>query len=256
MEQKLLEVCVDSFASAMAAIHGGADRLELCSALVVGGLTPSVALLDQIRKVSDIPVNCLMRPRFGDFCYDEAEISQMEAEIKVLKSHGASGFVIGVLREDGSLNVEVMKRLCDASRLECSPWISKINLTLHRAFDVCSDPFLTLKEAHDIGIDTILTSGQKNHCEEGADLIKELLQNPYGMHILIGSGVNASVIRRMREKYPLAVQFHLSAKKVEESRMVYRKKGVSMGLPSLSEFEIYRTDENAVREARKALYEQ
>ena len=92
-----LEVCVDSFASAMAALEGGADRLELCSCLLVGGLTPDVALLEQIRQRSDIPIRCLMRPRFGDFLYTPEEIQLMELQIPRLASAGANGFVIGCL---------------------------------------------------------------------------------------------------------------------------------------------------------------
>ena len=92
---KILEVCVDSYASAMAAIRGGADRLELCSALAVGGLTPSPALLSQIRNVSSIPIRCLMRPRGGDFLYTKEELSQLAMEIRLLKQAGADGFVLG-----------------------------------------------------------------------------------------------------------------------------------------------------------------
>ena len=100
----LLEVCVDSYASAMAAIQGGADRLELCSALSVGGLTPSAALVHQIRLVSDIRVRCLMRPRAGDFLYTKEEISQMVSEMEALKAAGTSGFVIGCLTPEGELD--------------------------------------------------------------------------------------------------------------------------------------------------------
>ena len=98
----ILEVCVDSYASAMAAIAGGADRLELCNALAVGGLTPSPVLLQQIREVSDIPVRCLMRTRGGDFLYTKEEIRQMAMEITMLKEAGADGFVIGCARQKGS----------------------------------------------------------------------------------------------------------------------------------------------------------
>ena len=125
---KILEVCVDSYASAMAAIAGGADRLELCSALAVGGLTPSPALLQQIREVSNIPVRCLMRTRGGDFLYTKEEIRQMAAEITMLKQAGADGFVIGCLDADGSLDAEAMKPLLEAA--------AGAGLTLHRCIDV------------------------------------------------------------------------------------------------------------------------
>ena len=99
---RLLEVCVDSYASAMAAIRGGADRLELCSALAVGGLSPSPALLRQIKAVSDIPVRCLMRTRGGDFLYTPEEIQQMAMEVELLSQ--ADGFVIGCLTPVGYLD--------------------------------------------------------------------------------------------------------------------------------------------------------
>ena len=108
---RILEVCVDSYASAMAAIAGGADRLELCSALSVGGLTPSAALLTQIRRVSGIPIRCLMRPRGGDFLYTPEEIEQMAMEMAVLREAGADGFVIGCLTADGKLDGNAMEPL-------------------------------------------------------------------------------------------------------------------------------------------------
>ena len=100
---KILEICVDSLASARAAIAGGADRLELCSALIAGGLTPYEALLRQIRQESDIPVRCLMRPRPGDFLYSPEEVEQMRQQILTLKEAGADGFVIGCLTAEGDL---------------------------------------------------------------------------------------------------------------------------------------------------------
>ena len=146
----ILEVCVDSYASAMAAIAGGADRLELCSALAVGGLTPSPALLRQIREVSDIPVRCLMRTRGGDFLYTREEIQQMAMEIAMLKDAGADGFVIGCLTADGDLDPEAMKPLLEAAEGS--------GLTLHRCIDVSRDLCKTYRDAAAMGIDTILTN--------------------------------------------------------------------------------------------------
>ena len=109
--KKLLEVCVDSLASARAAIRGGADRLELCSALAIGGLTPYPELLRQIRQESDIPIRCLMRPRAGDFLYAPEEIQQMAMQISVLRDLGADGFVIGCLTPEGNLDAQAMAPL-------------------------------------------------------------------------------------------------------------------------------------------------
>lgn len=245
---KLLEVCVDSYASAMAAIRGGADRLELCSALAVGGLTPSAALLRQIRRVSHIPIRCLMRPRGGDFLYTPEEIEQMALEIAILRSEGADGFVIGCLTADGYLDSEAMKPLLEAAE--------GTGLTLHRCIDVSRDPMKTYRDAATLGIDTVLTSGAAGNCTAGRDTIAvllELREEMQGPEVLIGAGVNAKVIETFRKELPLSRAFHMSGKTEIESGMRFRRKGVPMGLPGLDEWHIQMTGEAAVSAARAAL---
>ena len=220
----LLEVCVDSYASAMAAVRGGADRLELCSALAVGGLTPSAALLRQIRRVSSIPIRCLMRPRGGDFLYTPEGIEQMAMEIRELHLAGADGFVIGCLTADGSLDREAMKPLLEAA--------SGAGLTLHRCIDVSRDPVQTYRDAAEMGIDTVLTSGAAGNCVAGMETIRTLLtlrEEAQGPEVLIGAGVSAKVIER------------------------FRREGVPMGLPGLDEWHIQQTDEAAIQAAREIL---
>lgn len=248
MMATLLEVCVDSYASAMAAIRGGADRLELCSALAVGGLTPSAALLTQIRQVSSIPVRCLMRPRGGDFLYTPEEIQQMAMEIKELRQAGADGFVIGCLTPDGDLDHEAMKPLLEAAK--------GAGLTLHRCIDVSRDPMRTYRDAAALGIDTILTSGAAGNCLAGKDTITSLLRLrdvENGPEVLIGAGVNANVIAAFRSNCPNACAFHMSGKMEIESGMRFRRDGVPMGLPGLDEWHIQQTSEEAVRAAREVL---
>ncbi|MBR1972399.1 MAG: copper homeostasis protein CutC [Oscillospiraceae bacterium] len=244
----LLEVCVDSYASAMAAVRGGADRLELCSALAVGGLTPSAALLRQIRRVSSIPIRCLMRPRGGDFLYTPEEIEQMAMEIRELHLAGADGFVIGCLTADGSLDREAMKPLLEAAS---GAW-----LTLHRCIDVSRDPVQTYRDAAEMGIDTVLTSGAAGNCVAGMETIRTLLalrEEAQGPEVLIGAGVSANVIERFRRECPAARAFHMSGKTEIESGMRFRREGVPMGLPGLDEWHIQQTDEAAVRAAREVL---
>lgn len=244
---KTLEICVDSYASAMAAIAGGADRLELCSALAVGGLTPSAALLRQIRAVSEIPVRCLMRPRGGDFLYTPEEIQQMAMEIRALKEAGASGFVIGCLTPEGELDKSAMAPLLETAQ--------GCGLTLHRCIDVSRDPVETYRQAAALGIDTVLTSGGAGSCRAGAETIGNMLalRQELGTEVLIGAGVNAKVISFFREAFPEARAFHMSGKTEIESGMHFRREGVPMGLPGLDEWHIQQTDVEAVKAARSAL---
>lgn len=244
----LLEVCVDSLASARAAIQGGADRLELCSALAVGGLTPYADLLRQIRAESHIPVRCLMRPRPGDFLYTREELDLLCAQIAALKEAGASGFVIGCLDAEGRLDPDATGRLVRSA--------AGSGLTLHRAIDVSRDPLETYRAAAALGIDTVLTSGAAASCLEGQEVLAALLAERDrigGPEVLIGAGVSAGVIARLRAALPGARAFHMSGKIQRESGMRFRREGVPMGLPGLDEWHIQQTDARAVADARRAL---
>lgn len=246
---RILEVCVDSLASARAAVRGGADRLELCSALAIGGLTPYSALLEQIREESDIPIRCLMRPRAGDFLYEKEEILLMARQIGQLRRAGAEGFVIGCLTADGDLDREAMAPLLSAA--------AGAGVTLHRCIDVSRDPERTYQDAASLGIDTVLTSGGAGSCRAGMEVIGRLLtlRDAGGPEVLIGAGVNAQVIRSFRSRFPGASAFHMSGKQDLESRMRFRREGVPMGIPGFDEWHIQQTSEEAVRSARIALYE-
>ena len=245
MADFILEACVDSVESALSAAKGGADRLELCGSLVIGGTTPNPWLFQEIRKHTDIRIHALIRPRFGDFCYTDEEFILIREAVKEFRRLGAEGVVIGILKPDGTLNMEQMKRLMEDAE--------GMSVTLHRAFDVCADPYETMEQAISLGIDTILTSGQKNICTAGADLLKDPVEKSAGrITIQVGSGVNADVIRELQPKTG-ATAFHMSGKVTMDSEMEYRREGVNMGLPSLSEYEIWRTDEEAVRRARQVL---
>ena len=244
---RILEVCVDSYASAMAAIAGGADRLELCSALSVGGLTPSAALLQQIRRVSEIPIRCLMRPRGGDFLYTPEENGQMAMEMEILRKAGADGFVIGCLTADGELDGKAMEPLLKEA--------AGLGLTLHRCIDVSWNLEETYRRAALLGFDTVLTSGGAGKCLDGMETIGRLLEirdAENGPEVLIGAGVNAGVITAFREKLPPSRAFHMSGKTERESGMRFRREGVPMGLPGLDEWHIPVTSEEAIREALAA----
>ena len=244
----ILEVCVDSLASARAAIAGGADRLELCNALSIGGLTPYTQLLKQIRSESSIPIRCLMRPRAGDFLYTKEDIQMMAGQMEQLRRHGADGFVIGCLDADGNLDAQAMKPLLEAA--------SGAGLTLHRCIDVSRNPCVTYMDALKLGFDTVLTSGAANSCLKGMETIGVLLQmrDAYrGPEVLIGAGVNPGVIRQFRDQFPQARAFHMSGKSDIPSGMRFRREGIPMGIPGLDEWHIQQTDEQTVRAARAAL---
>ena len=236
--KKLLEVCVDSLASARAAQAGGADRLEFCSALAVGGLSPYPELLRQIKAECSLPVRCLMRPRAGDFLYTKDEIDLLWAD----------GFVIGALTPDGTLDKPAMAQLLDAC--------GDKPVTLHRCIDVSCDLAETYRDAATLGIDTILTSGGAASCRQGTAALAKMLalrNELQGPEVLIGAGVNAAVITELRAALPGARAFHLSGKKLVESGMRFRREGVPMGLPGLDEWHIQQTDTDAVRAAKAAL---
>lgn len=244
----LLEVCVDSLASARAAAHGGADRLEVCSALAIGGLTPYTELVRQIKSELSIPIRCLMRPRAGDFLYTPEELSMLRAQIRALREAGADGFVIGCLTADGALDEDAMRPLLGAC--------AGCGITLHRAIDVSRDPLETWRTAGKLGIDTVLTSGAAGSCLAGEETILRLLamqKAEGGPEILIGAGVNAAVITHFRSLSSDAQSFHMSGKADIPSRMRFRRDGVPMGLPGFDEWHTSQTSAEKVRAARHAL---
>lgn len=240
-----LEVCIDSAESALIAQEGGADSLEVCSNLVIGGTTPGASQFKQIRKTCDTELYVLIRPRYGDFLYTDLEFNIMKEDIRMFRELGADGITTGCLRPDGRLDLDRLKELKDSA--------GSLRFTLHRAFDMCRNPYEALEEAVSLGIDRILTSGQASVCTEGIKVLRELMaQAGERIEILVGSGVNAQVIRRLREELH-AGSFHMSGKRRMDSGMSYRKEGINMGLPGLSEFDILRTDLEEIRKAKTAL---
>lgn len=242
-----LEVCVDSVESALIAKEAGADCLEVCANLIIGGTTPGVSQFRQIRQSCDIALNVLVRPRFGDFLYTEAEFQMIEEDIQMFRELGADGVVIGCLNADGSLDLGRMEKL-----KACA---GQLHFTLHRAFDVCKNPYRTLEEAVALGVDTILTSGQAPVCTEGKEVLEKLIkQAGERIEILVGSGVNAAAIRRLSEEIH-ASSFHMSGKRIVDSGMAYRNENVNMGLSGFHEFDIIRADKEEIQRARQALEE-
>ena len=272
MNDYILEVCVDSVESARAAKAGGATRLELCANLIIGGTTPGYALFEQVKQETGLPIRVLIRPRFGDFLYTEYEYQQMCADIRYFADAGTDGVVIGSLNEDGSLNEAQMRGMIESTTGKCG-------ITLHRAFDVCADPIACYERAAELGIDTILSSGQKADALTGSKLLRKLVEMSGkkssgsistfgdaatkrqadtdcrltgGPTILVGAGIKADNIAEIAGMTG-AHAFHMSGKKILSSGMCYRNEHVHMGLDGISEFEIYRTDEEEIRRAVEIL---
>ena len=245
MKDYILEVCVDSVESAKEAVSGGADRLELCANLVIVGTTPGISQFKQIRRVCEVPINVLVRPRYGDFLYTDYEFQMICEDAAMFLDLGADGIVVGVLDPDGNL---------DRVRLETLRKIAeKGKMTLHRAFDVCRDPYEALHEAVDMGIDTILTSGQQDTCIKGKKLLEELAYLAAGhIEIMAGSGVDANAISCLMESSKIQ-SFHMSGKELTDSKMRYRKEGVNMGIPGMGEYHIYRTDSGKILRAKQVM---
>lgn len=241
----MLEVCVDSVESAIAAFKGGADRIELCSDLPVGGVTPSETLFRMIRKYTDLKIRVLLRPRFGDFCYSIYELEIMREDIQRFSELGADGIVTGVLTPQGSLDKEQMEIFIKDA--------GKMDVALHRAFDVCRNPLETMEDAISLGIKTILTSGQKNSAWDGRMLLKELQEKSNNrIEILAGAGIDTDTIVKLYKETGIT-SYHLSGKIKMESKMEFRNPQVSMGLPGFSEYEIWQTSQENVENARKVL---
>ena len=243
----ILETCADSVQSAIEAKKGGANRIELCSNLVIGGTSPGESLFRQVKEQTGLNVRVLLSPRFGDFCYDNYEFRMILDEVRMFRKLGADGIVIGILNSDGTLNMEQMKALVEEA--------GDMGITLHRAFDVCRDPYEAMEQCISLGSDTILTSGQKSSAWEGRELIKDLVKKSAGrIEILAGAGINPESIAKLAP-YTNAKAYHMSGKVVIDSRMEFRREGVPMGIPGFSEFEIWQTSAENVRKAVQVLQE-
>ncbi len=196
----LVEICANSFQSASNAEHAGAHRIELCAELAVGGITPSYALIKKVVTILSIPVFVLIRPRSGDFTYSEEEFQIMKENIALCKDLGCSGIVSGVLHLDNSIDVERTRELVELSK--------PMEFTFHRAFDWVSKPLEEIKRLESIGVDRVLSSGQKSTAEKGISLLKEL-QHKASLTILPGGGINADNVLLFKQAG--FSEIHLSA---------------------------------------------
>lgn len=215
------EVAVDSLESAFIAQDCGADRIELCADLGIGGISPSLGMIQLAVERLRIPIHVMIRPRRGDFLYTDPEFTVMLRDIDAVKSAGVQGAVFGVLLADGSVDVERTSALVEAAR--------PLSVTFHRAFDMCREPRAALAELIDMGVDTLLTSGQAPSAAEGLPLLVELVAWAAGrIDIMPGAGIHPGNIARIAEATG-AQSFHFSAREAVDGPMVYRNARALMG---------------------------
>lgn len=233
----LLEICCYSLACAVTAQEAGADRIELCSAVNEGGLTPSAGVLKGARAQLTLPVHPIVRPRGGDFCYRADEFATMLDDIAFIRELGFVGLVTGVLNEDGEVDIARMRKIMRAA--------DGMAVTFHRAFDMCASPLKALEELTDLGVARILTSGQQATAEKGISLITELKRQSRAPIIMAGAGVRLSNLDLFLAQG--IDELHSSAGIHIASPMRYRNTGVSMSSDaSADEYARYQVDGNAV----------
>ena len=211
----IIEVCAESYEYALKAEKAGADRIELCKDLQLDGLTPDYESAKRTIDSLNIPVFVLIRPRKGDFIYSNEEFELMKSDVVKFKEMGCKGIVSGVLNDDKSIDIKRTKELVELSR--------PLEFTFHRAFDVVSDPFTEIEKLIEIGVNRVLTSGQKNKAIDGLDLLEEL-KNISNNRIVImpGSGISPMIIKKFKsfsEIHGSFTKYHLNEKKKKEGEI-------------------------------------
>ena len=235
----LIEICLESVESVIAAEKGGADRVELCSDLFEGGLTPTIGTVKTALKKSNIKINVMIRPRGGDFCYSDEEFEVMLEDVRALKDTGINGIVFGILTPEGDVDIVRSKELIELAR--------PLPVTFHRAFDMTRDPYKSLEDLINLSVDRVLTSGQEATVPEGADLLEELVKIA-GDRIIVmpGCGITERNFPKLQEKIK-AKEYHIYLPKEISSKMVYHPGHIYMGgLLRQSEFTITHTSSQRV----------
>ena len=242
----LCEVCVESAAGAIASRQSGADRVELCANLVEGGTTPSTGTVRVVRRATEGGLFVMIRPRGGDFLYSETELLTMEHDIDAMKAEGVDGVVFGLLTPDGTVDVERTARLTKRAR--------PLGVTFHRAFDMTRDPHAALEALIELGVDRVLTSGQRDSVADGIELVGELVERAGDrIAVMPGAGATPENVRAIVDGTG-AREVHVFAGKVQDSAMQFRNPGCTMGAPiARGEYELCETDAAGVAAFLRAL---
>jgi copper homeostasis protein len=216
-----LEICVDNVESGIDAQIAGADRVELCDNLIEGGTTPGYGTIASARNNLSIDLYVMIRPRRGDFLYTDLEYDIMRRDIEICGECGVDGIVLGILTSGGGIDVDRTAKLIEFAH--------PMSATFHRAYDMCSNPIQGLEDVIASGAVRLLTSGQKEKAEEGAELIGQLVGLADDRIIIMpGGGINESNIAWIAGVTGVK-EFHLTGRKVKDSEMIFRRQGISMG---------------------------
>lgn len=233
-----IEICAGDIDSVWAAYQGGATRVELCSGLSEGGLTPSLGLIKASLSVPNILTNVLIRPRQGDFLYTDQEVEIMIEDIRRCKELGVNAVVIGALTPEGEIDMDICRRLIAET--------GDMEVTFHRAFDLCKNPLESIEKLIELGCSRVLTSGAAASAYEGREMLRKLEEQSSGrIIILAGGGVNPKNARQILDSTGVK-EMHASARSLVGSKMEYRLEGVSMGKPGDDEYARPTTDATLV----------
>jgi copper homeostasis protein len=244
-DQILIEVCVDSVASAVAAERGGARRLELCGNLLEGGVTPSAGLIELVRDRTSVGLQVMIRPRGGDFCYTADEFETMRRDMVAAKKLGADGVVLGILDVHGHVDIERTRQLIELAR--------PLNVTFHRAFDMSADLFRSLEDVCATGADRVLTSGGEPTAEQAVHLIARLVTTARGrIALMAGGGIDERNAASIIEKTGVR-EIHVGLRSPVASSMLHRNPKISMGTAAGLEYQRFQVLEENVLKLHRAV---
>lgn len=235
-----IEICLENVESIIEAEQGGADRIEFCSDLFEGGLTPTLGMFRTAKKHCNIDMNVMIRPRGGDFCYSDIEFETMLENVKIFKNEGANAIVFGILTPDGEIDVERSSKIIEAAR--------PLPVTFHRAIDMTKDGIKSLRTLIDLGVERVLTSGLEPTVMEGIVTLKEMIKEAKDDIIIMpGCGISERNFDYIKNTLQ-AKEYHVFLPKAQVSKMTYRPDHIYMGgTLRQEEFSIFHTDSARVK---------
>ncbi|MFA0194792.1 copper homeostasis protein CutC [Vibrio artabrorum] len=241
-----IEVCIDNLESLHNALSGGANRIELCSSLALGGLTPSFGMMKQAARISSVPVYAMIRPRQGDFIFDADDVMSMLHDIQAAADAGLNGVVLGALTPKGEIDMPTMQTLATKAHQ------LKLGITFHRAIDQLQDYKVALERIIELGCERVLTSGFAVNAEQGIDVLAAMVKQADGrIDIMAGAGVNAANAKRIQSATQVPA-LHLSGKSTRPSLMENNSKA-QMGSDNIDDYQIPVTDTSKISAVRAAL---